>query len=143
MFEQWRLRGPRVDGGFQNGDGIIQRRAGTEIGLGLAWLESANVSLMAIHADVVREPGWKFGRVYDRAIDGAGNRLSRQPFVDVQFTRAVTVLAVDGHLDYRRIFESMEKPAFVFDGRNILDHQALHAIGFNVFPIGKTPLRQV
>lgn len=43
-------------------------------------------------------------------------------------------------LDYRRIYESMAKPAFVFDGRNILDHRALFAIGFNVFPIGKTPL---
>ncbi len=43
-------------------------------------------------------------------------------------------------LDYRSIFDSMEKPAFVFDGRNILDHKALHAIGFNVFPIGKPAL---
>ncbi|MGH9371294.1 MAG: nucleotide sugar dehydrogenase [Vicinamibacterales bacterium] len=46
-------------------------------------------------------------------------------------------------LDYRRIFEAMAKPAFVFDGRNILDHQALYAIGFNVFPIGKSPLKHV
>ena len=46
-------------------------------------------------------------------------------------------------LDYRRIFESMVKPAFLFDGRNILDHEALYAIGFNVFPIGKKPLKHV
>lgn len=39
-------------------------------------------------------------------------------------------------LDYKRIFDSMEKPAFVFDGRNILDHDALFEIGFNVFPLG-------
>jgi UDPglucose 6-dehydrogenase len=44
-------------------------------------------------------------------------------------------------LDYRKIYESMEKPAFVFDGRNILDHRALFEIGFNVFPIGKMALR--
>ena len=43
-------------------------------------------------------------------------------------------------LDYHRIFESMAKPAFVFDGRNILDHKALFAIGFNVCRIGRTPL---
>ncbi|HQH28084.1 MAG TPA: nucleotide sugar dehydrogenase, partial [Oligoflexia bacterium] len=43
-------------------------------------------------------------------------------------------------LDYARIFDSMEKPAFVFDGRNILDHQALYEIGFNVYPIGKPKL---
>jgi len=44
-------------------------------------------------------------------------------------------------LDYRRIFHSMEQPAFIFDGRNILDHQALFEIGFNVFAIGKSPLK--
>ena len=43
-------------------------------------------------------------------------------------------------LDYRRIFELMEKPAFVFDGRNLLDHRALHALGFNVYPIGRKAL---
>lgn len=44
-------------------------------------------------------------------------------------------------LDYQRIFDSMEKPAFIFDGRNILDHQALFETGFNVFAIGKAPLK--
>jgi len=44
------------------------------------------------------------------------------------------------NLDYRRIFEGMEKPAYLFDGRNWIDPHELHAIGFNVFPIGKTPL---
>ncbi|MBN2106565.1 MAG: nucleotide sugar dehydrogenase [Deltaproteobacteria bacterium] len=40
-------------------------------------------------------------------------------------------------LDYKKIFDSMEKPACIFDGRNILDHEKLFAIGFNVFSIGK------
>jgi UDPglucose 6-dehydrogenase len=35
----------------------------------------------------------------------------------------------------------MVQPAFVFDGRNILDHEALFEIGFNVFGIGKKALR--
>lgn len=43
-------------------------------------------------------------------------------------------------LDYERIYQSMKKPAFVFDGRNILNHKQLYEIGFNVYPIGKTPL---
>jgi UDPglucose 6-dehydrogenase len=43
-------------------------------------------------------------------------------------------------LDYERIYKSMKKPAFVFDGRNILDHKKLYEIGFNVYPIGKTQL---
>ena len=43
-------------------------------------------------------------------------------------------------LDYRRIFDRMEKPAFLFDGRNHLDHQALFDLGFNVYAVG-TPDR--
>jgi len=44
-------------------------------------------------------------------------------------------------LDYARILASMEQPAFLFDGRNILDHQRLFELGFNVFPIGKSALK--
>jgi UDPglucose 6-dehydrogenase len=44
-------------------------------------------------------------------------------------------------LDWKKIFKSMEKPAFLFDGRNLLDHQGLYEIGFNVYPLGKTPLK--
>lgn len=43
-------------------------------------------------------------------------------------------------LDYQKIFNAMIQPAFLFDGRNILDHKALFDIGFNVYPIGKAPL---
>lgn len=43
-------------------------------------------------------------------------------------------------LDYERIYASMAKPAFLFDGRNILDHVRLHAAGFNVYPVGKPAL---
>lgn len=43
-------------------------------------------------------------------------------------------------LDYEKIYEAMMKPAFIFDGRNILDHPHCFTIGFNVYPIGKPPL---
>ena len=43
-------------------------------------------------------------------------------------------------LDFRRIYDLMEKPAFLFDGRNLLDHQKLYEIGFNVYPIGQKAL---
>lgn len=39
--------------------------------------------------------------------------------------------------DYKNMYDSMTKPAFVFDGRNVLDHSALQDIGFEVFAIGK------
>jgi UDPglucose 6-dehydrogenase len=45
------------------------------------------------------------------------------------------------HLDFQKIFDGMAKPAFIFDGRNILDHQRCFDIGFNVYPVGKPPLR--
>ncbi len=40
-------------------------------------------------------------------------------------------------LDFKRIYESMRKPAFIFDGRNILNHRELFELGFHVFPLGK------
>jgi UDPglucose 6-dehydrogenase len=40
-------------------------------------------------------------------------------------------------LDYTRIYNSMAKPAFLFDGRNLLDAKELRAIGFEVHSIGK------
>jgi UDPglucose 6-dehydrogenase len=40
-------------------------------------------------------------------------------------------------LDYHRVYDLMEKPAFVFDGRLILDHRKLLDIGFQVEAIGK------
>ena len=46
-------------------------------------------------------------------------------------------------LDYQKIFDSMLKPAFIFDGRNHLDHQKLFEIGFNVYPIGRPPLTHI
>ncbi len=41
-------------------------------------------------------------------------------------------------LDYQQIFASMQQPAFIFDGRNILDLAKLKAIGFRVSGIGKS-----
>jgi UDPglucose 6-dehydrogenase len=41
------------------------------------------------------------------------------------------------HLDYAKIFAAMQQPAFVFDGRNILDLPKLREIGFRVSGIGK------
>ena len=40
-------------------------------------------------------------------------------------------------LDYQKIYDSMAKPAFLFDGRNIIDADKCRAIGFQVYSIGK------
>ena len=67
------------------------------------------------------------------------------PYEAVVGSDAIAVMTewvLYSELDYDRIFKSMSLPAFIFDGRNILDHQNLFDIGFNVFPMGKTALTQ-
>jgi UDPglucose 6-dehydrogenase len=59
---------------------------------------------------------------------------------DAQALAVITEWEIYRDLDFARIFASMRKPAFVFDGRNILDHAKLFKIGFNVFPLGKPGL---
>ena len=60
-----------------------------------------------------------------------------QAALDASAIVIVTEWEVFKSLDYERIFNSMRKPAFIFDGRNILNHQHLFKIGYNVYPIGK------
>jgi UDPglucose 6-dehydrogenase len=40
-------------------------------------------------------------------------------------------------LDFQKIYEQMQLPAFLFDGRNLLDLEALREIGFEASGIGK------
>lgn len=40
-------------------------------------------------------------------------------------------------VDFKKVYDSMFKPAFLFDGRNILDHASLEKVGFDVYAIGK------
>ena len=49
------------------------------------------------------------------------------------------VVAVDA-ADFERIHRGMNKPAFAFDGRNILPHDRLRDLGIQVHAIGKPVL---
>lgn len=40
-------------------------------------------------------------------------------------------------LDWQKIYDQMPKPAFIFDGRGILDEEKIKNIGFNYFVIGR------
>jgi UDPglucose 6-dehydrogenase len=40
-------------------------------------------------------------------------------------------------IDWQAVYDSMNKPAFVFDGRMLLDAQKLREIGFKVTVIGR------
>lgn len=70
-------------------------------------------------------------------------KFEMDPYVAAKGAHAIAILTEWSQftqLDYEKIFASMVKPAFVFDGRNLLDHKRLHKIGFNVYPIGKPAL---
>ena len=41
-------------------------------------------------------------------------------------------------LDYEKIFKTMKRPAYVFDGRRIVDSEALKAIGYRAFVLGES-----
>ena len=69
--------------------------------------------------------------------------FERDPYKAAEDAHAIAVITEwDEYksLDYEKIYQSMKKPAFLFDGRNILDHRKLYETGFNVYPIGKKPL---
>ena len=83
-----------------------------------------------------------------KALDNAKKDLSgisnidfeEDPYEAAKGAHAIVLLTewkLYKSIDYQRIYESMLKPAFLFDGRNILDHDELHSIGFEVYSIGK------
>ncbi len=87
-----------------------------------------------------------------KAVENAKRDLAGHPG-NIEFTEDPYAAAEEAHalafltewdeyreLDFEKLYSRMEKPAFIFDGRNILDHQKLYEIGFNVYPIGKSPL---
>jgi len=66
------------------------------------------------------------------------------PYEAVKNTHAIVVCTEWDEfvtLDYQRIYDSMMKPAYIFDGRKILNHDELQKIGFHVQTIGKRLLR--
>ena len=87
-----------------------------------------------------------------RALDNAREELKdyngqlsyiEDPYEAADGAHAIAVMTewdLYKELDYKRLFKSMQKPAFIFDGRNILAHEELHQLGFHVYPVGRAPL---
>jgi UDPglucose 6-dehydrogenase len=75
--------------------------------------------------------------------DGKPNRnviVAEDAYTACEGAHAVAILTEWDEfktLDFKRIFDSMEKPACIFDGRNILNRSELDAIGFKTYGIGK------
>jgi UDPglucose 6-dehydrogenase len=99
--------------------------------------------LLEEHADVIISDPYAI----ENARKDLGHLADRvtfepDPYAAARNAHAVAVLTEwkqYAELDFDAIYHSMVKPAFVFDGRNILPHQKLFDIGFNVYAIGKPP----
>lgn len=66
--------------------------------------------------------------------------VNDDPYQAAQDAHALVVLTdweQFKNLDYARIYASMQKPAFIFDGRNLLNLQQLTSLGFEAYGIGK------
>jgi len=64
----------------------------------------------------------------------------KDPYEATKDAHAVAILTEwDEFKDYdwQKIYDNMKKPAFVFDGRNILNREKLEKIGFKLYQIGK------
>ena len=68
-------------------------------------------------------------------------KTERDPYAALEGAHALAVLTEWDEFktyDWQRIYNKMQKPAFVFDGRNVLDRAALETIGFIYKGIGSS-----
>ena len=66
-------------------------------------------------------------------------KTENNPYAAMEGAHAIAVLTEWDDFksyDWKRIYKNMQKPAFVFDGRNVLDRQILEKIGFIYKGIG-------
>ena len=104
-------------------------------------------ALLEEHADlVITDPHALENARYD--LNELASRVTFEidPYVAAYRAHAIAILTEwpqYKELDYERIYQSMVKPAFLFDGRNLLDHKKLYEVGFNVYPVGKPPLTRL
>ncbi len=78
-------------------------------------------------------------------LDGVAGKVGyvEDPYEAATGSHAIAIMTewdLYRNLDFEKLYRSMNKPAFIFDGRNIVDHNRLFEIGFNVYPIGKPAL---
>jgi UDPglucose 6-dehydrogenase len=75
-----------------------------------------------------------------------GVKYIEDPYEAVKGAHALVLLTEWSEycgLDFQKIYDNMKKPAFIFDGRNHLNHRKLFEIGFNVYPVGKPSLTHI
>ncbi|HET6595317.1 MAG TPA: UDP-glucose 6-dehydrogenase [Anaerolineales bacterium] len=104
-------------------------------------------TLLEERADIVMTDPYALDNACEDLKDLEGKiTYEPDPYVAARHAHAIAVLTEwpqYTQLDYEKIYQSMTKPAFVFDGRNLLDHQKLYELGFNVYAIGKPALTRL
>lgn len=100
--------------------------------------------LLEEHADLVMSDPYALDNAR-QDLGAAAERVTFEPdpYVAAKGAHAIAILTEwqqFAQLDYQAIYDGMAKPAFVFDGRNLLDHQRLYEMGFSVYAIGKPAL---
>ena len=99
------------------------------------WVYDPKVHPEIIRANVAEETGDKPRNERSKRLE-----VARDAYEACAGAHAVAVLTEWDEfrqLDFSRIFAGMPKPAFIFDGRNILDLEMLRKIGFRAAGIGK------
>ncbi len=96
------------------------------------------------HAEVVTCDPQALGNARQDLAD-LGDQVTYEadPYVATQGADAVLILTdwtCFRELDFARVYAEMRQPAFLFDGRNCLQHEALYHLGFNVYAVGKPAL---
>jgi UDPglucose 6-dehydrogenase len=98
------------------------------------------VSLTRMYVDL--QTLWEYRGETEKEINGKLAKLHSVDSAEAACTKAhalavITEWDVFQTQDFETIFNQMEKPAFVFDGRKILNHKQLQSIGFTAYEIGK------
>jgi UDPglucose 6-dehydrogenase len=68
-------------------------------------------------------------------------KVTKQPIEAIQDAHAIAILTEWDEFknyDWAEIFKNMLKPAFVFDGRRLLDKESMTELGFNYYKIGES-----
>lgn len=101
------------------------------------WLAEENANV------IITDPKALKNAKFDLAGTDGEIQFVEDPYKAAKDCHAIAVMTewdIYRKLDLQKIYKGMAKPAFIFDGRNILDHKRCFDIGFNVFSIGKPPL---
>jgi len=73
-------------------------------------------------------------------------RVEQDPYECAKNAHAILILTEWDEFkdyDYEKIYNSMSKPAFIFDGRRLLDGDKMKKIGFKFYSVGTANLENI